>query len=300
MTYVLNLIAARGASAMNGDLVAEVKQRLGVQSASVEWLSADEACDIVLPFDAGRDATATLGIARTLLAPERIDANAVPASGRRKKLLIADMDSTIIEQECIDELAEVAGVGNRIREITARAMRGELDFVPALKERVRLLEGLPADVIGRVIAERITLRTGGRMLVRTMRANGAFAALVSGGFSAFTSHVAGAVGFDLHRANELLVHGGRLTGEVTEPILGKDAKVEALEALCRERGIGPEDVIAVGDGANDIPMLKRAGLGIAMHGKPAVREAAACVIDHADLTALLYLQGYRRDEFVEG
>lgn len=299
MTYVLNLVAAPGPSAMNGDLAAEVKQRLGVPSALVEWLSPGEACDILLPPDAGRDALADQRIARALLAPKGIDVNAVPAAGRRKRLLMADMDSTIIEQECIDELAEVAGAGERIRAITARAMRGELDFVPALKERVRLLAGLPAEVIGKVIAERITLRPGGRTLVKTMQANGAFAALVSGGFSAFTSHVAQAVGFDLERANALLVRDGRLTGEVADPVLGKDAKVEALETLCRERGIAPRDAMAVGDGANDIPMLERAGLGVAMHGKPAVREAAACVIDHGDLTALLYLQGYRRAEFVE-
>ncbi|MGE0210575.1 MAG: phosphoserine phosphatase SerB [Parvibaculaceae bacterium] len=300
MPYVLNLIAAPGASAMNGDLVTEVKRRLGVPSAPIEWLSADEACDIVLPFDAGWDAIVAREIARAELKARGIDVNALLGEGRRRKLLIADMDSTVIEQECIDELAEVAGFGDRIRDITARAMRGEIDFVPALKERVRLLEGLAVDVIGKVIAERITLRSGGRTLVATMRANGAFTALVSGGFSAFTAHVAETVGFELHRANELLLRGGKLTGDVAEPVLGKDAKVEALDTLCRERGIGLEEVIAVGDGANDIPMLRRAGLGVALHGKPAVREAAACVIDHADLTALLYLQGYRREEFVEG
>ncbi len=297
MSFVLNLIAAAsGTPRMNEELVGEVKRLLGISSAAVEWLCAGVACDISLP--ATCDAPSVRAAAWEAFG-DMVDANVIPTAGRRKRLLVADMDSTIIEQECIDQLAEAAGVGDRIKAITERAMRGEIDFIPALKERVRLLGGLPASEVDRVLKERITLRPGGRTLVKTMRAHGASTALVSGGFSIFTRHIAVAVGFQHQRANELLFNGGKLTGEVAEPILGKDAKVEALEELRAGRGLASQDVIAVGDGANDIPMLKRAGLGVAFHAKPAVREAASAVVDHADLTALLYLQGYRLEEFVD-
>ncbi|MGQ0564308.1 MAG: phosphoserine phosphatase SerB [Gemmobacter sp.] len=221
-----------------------------------------------------------------------IDLCLVPAAGRRKRLLLADMDSTMIRQECIDELAAEAGVGAQVAAITARAMNGELPFEGALRERVALLKGLPFAVIDRVLDHRITLMPGAQALVATMRAGGAMAALVSGGFTAFTARVAAALGFDEHRANVLQVADGHLTGTVAEPILGQAAKVQALEDLSLRLGIAPADVIAVGDGANDLGMLGRAGLGVALHAKPAVQAACDLRINHGDLTALLYLQGY--------
>lgn len=220
------------------------------------------------------------------------------AAGRKKKLLLADMDSTMIQQECIDELADEAGVGAHVAGITARAMNGELDFESALRERVGLLKGLPVDVIARVIRDRITLMPGGPALVATMRANGAYAALVSGGFTAFTGAIAARLGFDENRANTLLHTDGLLTGEVAEPILGRAAKVQALEEIAARLGIGEDAVLAVGDGANDLGMLGRAGAGVALHAKPVVAAECDLRINHGDLTALLYLQGYAREDFV--
>jgi phosphoserine phosphatase len=210
------------------------------------------------------------------------------------------MDSTMIRQECIDELAAVAGVGERVAGITARAMNGEIGFEGALRERVALLRGLEVAAIDRVLAERIEMMPGGAALVATMRAHGARAVLVSGGFTAFTGPVATRLGFDMHRANRLLVADGRLTGEAAEPILGREAKVAALEESCAEMGIGPEDALCVGDGANDLGMIGRAGMGVALHAKPAVQREAGLRINHGDLSALLHLQGYRRDEFADG
>ncbi|WP_291736790.1 phosphoserine phosphatase SerB, partial [Leisingera sp. F5] len=220
-----------------------------------------------------------------------------PNAGRKKKMLLADMDSTMIQQECIDELAEEAGVGARVKDITARAMNGELDFEGALTERVGLLKGLPETVIAKVLAERITLMPGGRHLLATMKAEGAYAALVSGGFTAFTAQVAAELGFDENRANTLLINDGKLTGEAGRPILGREAKVEALEQITARQGIGEADVIAVGDGANDLGMLKRAGAGVALHAKPSVAAECDIRINHGDLTALLYIQGYGQDDF---
>jgi phosphoserine phosphatase len=226
-----------------------------------------------------------------------VDMVVQPAEGRRKKLLIADMDSTMIQQECIDELADEAGVGAHVAAITARAMNGELDFEAALRERVGLLKGLPEAVIADVIRDRITLMPGGPALVATMRANGGYAALVSGGFTAFTGPVAEVLGFDEHRANELLVTEGRLLGVPAEPILGREAKVRALEEITARLGLAEADVIAVGDGANDLGMLKRAGAGVALHAKPVVAAEVDIRVNHGDLSALLYIQGYSRDEF---
>jgi phosphoserine phosphatase len=220
------------------------------------------------------------------------------AEGRRKRLLIADMDSTMIRQECIDELADEAGVGAHVAAITARAMNGELDFEAALRERVGLLRGLPEAVIGQVLRDRITLMPGGPVLLATMKANGAYAALVSGGFTAFTSAVAERLGFDENRANTLLVEGGALIGTVAEPILGKEAKLQALNEIAVRLGITPADAIAVGDGANDLPMLLAAGTGVALHAKPRVQAECEVRVNHGDLTALLYLQGYGREEFL--
>jgi len=235
----------------------------------------------------------------TSLQGEGVDMIVQPSANRRKKLLLADMDSTMIQQECIDELAAEAGVGERVKEITARAMNGELDFEAALRERVGLLKDLPETVIADVLDKRIKLMPGGGALVATMRAHGAYAALVSGGFTAFTSAVAGKLGFDEHRANTLHADGGKLTGTVAEPILGREAKVDALKDLTAKLGITPEDVIAIGDGANDLGMLGLAGAGVAIHAKPTVQAQAKHKINHGDLTAALYMQGYTIDEFAE-
>lgn len=227
----------------------------------------------------------------------KIDLCLQPTLGRRKQMLIADMDSTMIEQECIDELADEAGFGPRVAAITARAMNGELDFEAALRERVALLRGLSATVIADVIAHRITLMSGGPTLLATMRANGAHTALVSGGFTAFTSAIAARLGFDEHRANTLLIENGFLTGQVADPILGRAAKVQALEEITARLGLSPDQAMAVGDGANDLGMLSLAGAGVALHAKPAVQAECTLRINHGDLSALLYLQGYAAHEF---
>ena len=227
-----------------------------------------------------------------------IDLCVQPAEGRRKGILIADMDSTMIGQECIDELAAEVGLKERVSEITARAMNGEIAFEPALRERVGLLKGLPVEVIAQVIENRITLTPGGRELVATMRASGHYTALVSGGFTSFTSVVAAMIGFDENRANILESENGVLSGIVREPILGKQAKVDALNDIAARLNLDPADAIAVGDGANDLGMLGIAGSGVALHAKPSVAAQADIRIDHGDLTALLYLQGYRKTDFV--
>ena len=226
-----------------------------------------------------------------------VDLNLVPAENRRKRMLLADMDSTMIGQECIDELAELAGVGAHVAAITARAMNGELDFDAALNERVGLLRGLPETVIGRVLEERITYTAGGRALIATMQANGGYAALVSGGFTAFTQAVAAHLGFDEHRANVLLAQDGKLTGTVAQPILGRQAKIDALDEISARLGLGAEDVLAVGDGANDLGMLHRAGMGVALHAKPSVAAQCELRVNHGDLSALLFLQGYAVEDF---
>jgi phosphoserine phosphatase len=257
------------------------------------WLSPDEAAEFDMP-----ELPDTADASWSALQDQGVDLAVQPSAGRRKKMLLADMDSTMIEQECIDELAEVAGVGAHVKDITARAMNGELDFEGALIERVGLLKGLSESVITEVLASRITLMPGGPILLATMKAHGAHAALVSGGFTAFTGPVATALGFDENRANTLLVETGTLTGDVTRPILGREAKVAALEEISARLGIREAEVMAVGDGANDLGMLQRAGAGVALHAKPSVQAQAKLRINHGDLTALLFLQGYGRDEFV--
>lgn len=257
------------------------------------WLSVDEAAEFQIPAAPDNQWDVWADLQQT-----GVDLIVQPSEGRRKKMLLADMDSTMIQQECIDELAAEAGVGAHVADITARAMNGELDFEAALTERVALLKDLPEEVIEQVLEQRISYMPGGAALVGTMKAHGAYAALVSGGFTAFTARVAATLGFDEHRANSLLVVDGKLTGDVGRPILGKAAKVQALEEITQRLQITEADVLAVGDGANDLGMLSRAGTGVALHAKPAVQAECKVRINHGDLSALLYLQGYRRDMFV--
>ena len=260
--------------------------------SALDWLAPGEAVEFGMP-----ETPSNHWEVWAELQKSGVDLVVQKTEGRRKKMLLADMDSTMIEQECIDELAAEAGVGARVAEITRRAMNGELDFEGALTERVGLLRELDEGVIARVLSERITHMPGGRSLVATMKAHGGHAALVSGGFTAFTETVAEALGFDEHRANRLLASGGRLTGEVARPILGREAKVQALLEITDRLGITPDDVIAVGDGANDLGMLGLAGTGVALHAKPVVAEQCEVRVNHGDLTALLYLQGYRKEMF---
>ncbi len=226
-----------------------------------------------------------------------VDLVVQPAEGQRKMLLLADMDSTMIAQECIDELAAEAGIGARVAEITVRAMNGELDFETSMRERVGLLKGLDSSVIETVLASRITLVSGGKVLLATMKANGAYAALVSGGFTAFTTMVAAELGFDENRANTLLIEDGKLTGGVGEPVLGRESKVVALNEITARLGLTAAQVMAVGDGANDLGMLGLAGAGVALHAKPSVAAECDIRINHGDLTALLYIQGYNLEDF---
>ena len=283
--FVATLLTAPGGAPLDPSLVSSLRNAWG--GGDARWLSPDRAAEFplgVLP--------ANLWQVWADLDRMGVDLVVQPAEGRRKKMLLADMDSTMIRQECIDELADEAGVGERVKDITARAMNGELDFEGALTERVGLLKGLDAAVIDTVLATRIQLMPGGPALLATMKANGAYAALVSGGFTAFTHSVAGQLGFDENRANTLIMDDGKLTGEVGRPILGRDAKVRALEEITERLGLTEKDVIAVGDGANDLGMLGRAGTGVALHAKPAVAAECTVRINHGDLTALLYLQGY--------
>jgi len=267
-----------------------------VKASGLYWLADGIACDIALRDDG--DIQAARDTILAVIAGAPIDLAVQEAETRRKKLLIADMDSTMIGQECIDELAAEVGLKDKVAAITARAMNGEIAFEPALRERVALLKGLPVSVIGEVIEKRITLTPGGRELIATMKAKGYYTALVSGGFTVFTSRIAETLGFDENRANILLDADGRLTGEVAEPILGKQAKVDALVAISERLGISPDEAMAVGDGANDLGMLHLSGAGVALHAKPAVAAEAKIRINHGDLTALLYLQGYRKSDFV--
>jgi phosphoserine phosphatase len=289
--HVVTLLCSPAERSLSAALVDGLRNAWG--GGAVTWLSVGEAAEFALERRPDNVEAVWQDLQQT-----GVDLIVQQAEGRRKRLLLADMDSTMIRQECIDELAAAAGVGPRVAAITARAMNGELDFEGALIERVGLLAGLPVGIIDQVLAERISLMPGGYELVSTMKAHGGHAALVSGGFTAFTARIAAALGFDEHRANTLLVADGRLTGQVARPILGREAKVQALEEITARLGLGTQDVLAVGDGANDLGMLGRAGTGVALHAKPAVQAQASVRVNHGDLSALLFLQGHARSDFV--
>ncbi len=295
MAFVATLIA----NPSNPVLVPAIAERAAeaAKASGLYWLADGIACDIALRDDADLQAAEANILAAIGNAP--IDLVIQNAETRRKKLLIADMDSTMIGQECIDELAAEVGLKHKVADITARAMNGEIAFEPALRERVALLKGLPLSVVDDVIAKRITLTSGGPELIATMKAKGYYTALVSGGFTVFTSRIAATLGFDEDRANLLLEENGVLTGFVEEPILGKQAKVDALNDIAEKLGISTDEALAVGDGANDLGMLQLAGSGVALHAKPTVSAHARMRIDHGDLTALLYIQGYRKSDFIK-
>jgi phosphoserine phosphatase len=297
MSLVATLICNPADPALDSTIVDGARAVLP-SPGQAQWLFDEVAVDI--PFTGSDDIGAIVTRLRQARGDLPIDIVVQPQAIRRKKLFLADMDSTMIGQECIDELADFAGLKARVAAITERAMRGEIEFESALRERVALLKGLPVSVADEVLAKRITPTQGGRELVMTMRAHGAYTCLISGGFTLFTNAVADMIGFQENRANELKVWDGKLTGEVAEPILGRAAKLATLVELRESFDLDEIDTLVVGDGANDLGMIQSAGLGIAYHAKPAVAAAAAVRIDHGDLTALLYAQGYRREEFVGG
>ena len=296
MSLVATLICNPNNPALDSTVLDGARALLPL-SQPPQWLCDEVAADI--RFGDGReDVAAMADRLREARADLPIDIVVQPQAARRKRLFLADMDSTMIGQECVDELADFVGKKAHVAAITERAMRGEIAFEPALRERVALLRGLSVDVVDRVIDERIRLTPGGRELVATMRAHGAYTCLISGGFTLFTQPIAARIGFQENRGNELVVRDGKLTGEVSEPILGRDAKLATLLELRESFDLDNIDTLVAGDGANDLGMIGEAGLGVAYHAKPAVAAAAAVRIDHGDLTALLYAQGFAREEFV--
>jgi phosphoserine phosphatase len=295
MDHVLTLIAPASGPALDEAhlrAAGAALKGLGGTVGAPRWLKRGEASDLPFADLAPDQAEAAV---RAALGAAPVDLAAQPAEGRRKRLLVADMDSTIVTGETLDELAEFAGLKERIAAITARAMNGELDFAAALRERVAMLAGLPEETLAQTYA-RIALTPGAETLVATMRAHGAVCALVSGGFRFFTARVRDRLGFHLDQANELIIEAGRLTGRVAEPILDKDAKLDALRRLAAAHGVPLAATLAVGDGANDLPMLEAAGLGVAFRAKPSVAAAARVRVDHADLRALLWIQGYTEED----
>ncbi len=297
MTYILTLIANPENPVLTAAIAAEVSSIIGSDQKPL-WLAPDIACDIVVRKIQPFDANVTLRLAQQALGDNAVDVAIQPCAHRRKRLLIADMDSTIIGQECIDELGAAFGLKSQIAEITTRAMNGEFPFEDSLLRRVKLLKGLPQKALAEVFDSRITLTPGAKELIATMRANGAYCALISGGFTYFTQRIAKMTGFDFNDANTLLFEDGMLSGEVTRPILGRESKLTALRKIRTERNLLKEDVIAVGDGANDLAMIAEAGIGVAFNAKAQVAKMADVTIKHADLTALLYLQGYKSCEIV--
>jgi phosphoserine phosphatase len=297
MTHVATLICNPAQPALDDAAIAVA---VGVLATAQDARVLDPGIALDIPFTpSGADDKAVAERLRAALAGLSIDVVAQPLASRRKALLVADMDSTMIGQECIDELADYVGLKAHVAAITERAMRGEIAFEPALRERVALLEGLPVAVVEEVIRERITLTPGGRTLVATMRRNGGTTCLVSGGFTLFTGRIGAMIGFDENRGNTLIVEDGALAGRVEEPILGREAKLATLVGLRERLGLEASATLAAGDGANDLAMIEAAGLGVAYHAKPTVAEAAHARIDHGDLTALLYLQGYARADFAD-
>lgn len=302
MTYVLTIIGTPSSATLSEETVEVIKKTIGDVTHHT-WLADGRACDIFFNTDT------------PLLTPEerqkqaqhalseidnsaQFDLCVQPAQDRRKKLLIADMDSTIIRQECIDEIGNILGLKEKIAAITERAMRGELEFESALTERVGLLRGISRDQLQHVLDSAIELTPGARTLVQTMNQNGAVTALISGGFTFFTQTIAEKLGFQHNQANELLFEGDLLNGEVARPILGMAAKKDALISLRQQNGLTRDLTLAVGDGANDLAMIEEAGLGVAFHAKPAVAQAANACVHANDLTALLFFQGYSQEEFI--
>ena len=294
-SYVLTLIGNMQHAPLEPVHIERVRQCLGT-IGEVDWLAENEACDLFI--ESTHSAAGIAGQAREVLSGAAIDAVCTSIERRRKKLLVSDMDSTVIDQECIDELGDAIGLGSQIGEITAGVVNGDVSFSDALRERLALMKGMERDLLESVYEERISLKAGARTLVQTMRRHGAFCILVSGGFSFFTRRIAERIGFHDHQGNELAFEDGKLTGAVKEPILGRSAKLSTMTRLCDEKGLELSEVLAVGDGANDIKMIKAAGLGVAFHGSDSVKIQANACIDHGDLTALLYIQGFRKSQFV--
>ncbi len=294
-SYVLTLVGSLESVPLEPVHIERVCRRLGT-TGETDWLAEREACDLFI--DSLLSAVEIADQARDALSGAAIDAVCTSIEGRRKKLLISDMDSTVIDQECIDELGDALGVGSQIREITAAVVNGDISFSDALRKRLALMIGMDRRLLKSVYEERISLKAGARTFVQTMRRQGAFCILVSGGFSFFTRRIAERIGFHDHQGNELAFEDGKLTGEALEPILGRSAKLATLTKLCDEKGLKPAQVLAVGDGANDIEMIEAAGLGVAFHGSDSLKKHANACIDHGDLTAILYIQGFRRSEFV--
>ena len=293
--YVLTLIGNPESAPLESVHVEQVFQSLEI-SGETDWLAKNEACDIFI--DSELSAEVISRKVRDILAEFSIDIACTPNNGRRKKLLISDMDSTVINQECIDELADEIGIGAQIRKITASVIQGDISFPDALRQRLQLIKGMVDKELERVYQRRITLKAGARTLVQTMRHHGAFCMLVSGGFTYFTSRIAARLGFHDHQANVLIFKHGKLTGEAREPILGRSAKLNILTKLCQQKSLTFSDVLAVGDGANDIKMIQAAGLGVAFHDSGNLRQHSSACIDYGDLTALLFIQGIRKSEFV--
>jgi phosphoserine phosphatase len=296
-SLVATLIASPSEQALTDEIVTQAARSLG-QETEQAILARGIAADLIIP--GATDARSIEAFLRKTLHDHPIDVVVQPLATRRKRLFLADMDSTMIGQECIDELADYVGLKGEVSEITERAMRGEIAFEPALRERVALLKNLPVNVVDEIIEKRITLTPGGPALVRTMRANGAYTCLVSGGFTLFTGPIGATIGFHEDRSNRLIIEGEKLAGTVEEPILGREAKLATMIELRTRLGLAAHETMAVGDGANDLAMLSEAGLGVAFRAKPAVAAAAHARLDHADLSALLYVQGYRASEIAQG